>query len=106
MKNKTLIGAFILSSFVLGNSHLNYDIKIKEKNTLVIAIVEGDSSTVKNYYIIKGKERLEEIANSYRISLDELLRINNLKNNRDIYPGQILYFEDNMQKNGEDEENK
>ncbi|WP_297432429.1 LysM domain-containing protein [uncultured Cetobacterium sp.] len=106
MINKIFMGTFILSSFALGNSHLNYDIKIKEKNTLVIGIVKGDSSNSKNYYIIKGKERLEEVANSYRISLDELLRINNLKNSRDIYPGQILYFEENEKQNGESEGDK
>lgn len=106
MKNKVFIGAFILSSFALGNSHLNYDIKIKEKNTLVIGIRMGEPSNNKSYYIIKGKEHLEEIANSYRISLDELLRINNLKNSRDIYPGQILYFEENQKQNRESEEDK
>lgn len=106
MKNRIFIGAFILSSFVLGNTHLNYDIKIKEKNTLVIGIVEKNVLSVKNYYVIKGKERLEEVANSYRIPLDELLRINNLKNSRDIYPGQILYFEESRNQNGESEENK
>lgn len=106
MINKIFMGAFILSSFALGNSHLNYDIKIKEKNTLVIGIGTGDPSNSKNYYIIKGKEHLEEIANSYRIPLEELLRINNLKNSRDIYPGQILYFEENEKQNGESEGDK
>lgn len=106
MINKIFMGTFILSSFALGNSHLNYDIKIKEKNTLVIGIIEGNLSNSKNYYIIKGKEHLEEIANSYRIPLDELLRINNLKNSRDIYPGQILYFKENQKENRESEEDK
>ena len=58
MKNKIFIGAFTLSSFVLGNTHLNYDIKIKEKNTLVIGIVEGDSSNVKNYYVRSEERRV------------------------------------------------
>lgn len=106
MKNKIFIGALILSSFVLGSPNLNYDIKIKEKNTLVIGIVDGDPSNTKNYYVIKGKERLEEVANSYRIPLDELLRINNLKNSRDIYPGQILYFEESKKQNRESEGDK
>lgn len=106
MINKIFMGTFILSSFALGNSHLNYDIKIKEKNTLVIGIGKGNPSNSKNYYVVKGKESLEEVANSYRIPLEELLRINNLKNSRDIYSGQILYFEENEKQNGESERDK
>ncbi|MGL4652838.1 hypothetical protein [Cetobacterium sp.] len=34
MRNNILLGAFVLSSFVLAKSGLNYDIKIKEKNIL------------------------------------------------------------------------
>ena len=99
MRNKIFIGFIVINSFILGEGNLKYDIKIKEKNTLVIGVVKGEESSSRRYYVIKGKESLEEIANSYRTSVEDLIRINKLKNRRDIKPGQILYFEETRKQN-------
>lgn len=105
MKLKIGVMIILFTLKLLANSQLNYEVKMKSDNLVIIGVSQGDfvGSIKEKYYIVKGKEDLEEVAHSHKISIEELIRINNLKDKRDIKPGQILYFyedyEERMKKN-------
>lgn len=81
---------------------MNYEVKLKDKNMVIVGIIGKAEEAFEEIegvkkYVVKGKERLEEIAATYRISSEDLIRINGLKNRWDLKPGQVLYFEEGIQ---------
>ena len=66
------------------------------RNNPNIDLYEGEMVKIvrnnKNTHIVKPMETLELIANQYDITVDKLVKINNLKSNR-LFIGQMLQIE-------------
>ena len=61
-----------------------------DTSTKKVVKKEPISQEKRQYHTVRGGDTLYSIARKYRISLNELRRINNLTPNQDIYPNQKL----------------
>jgi stage VI sporulation protein D len=52
---------------------------------------EGSSQTVLKVCIVQKGDTVESLADRYDVSVQNLLRVNNLDLNQDVYEGQVLY---------------
>ena len=82
---------------ISANENLKYRIAEKNDNFIVIAISKKEDNILFNrrYYRVKGGETLEDISENYRIPIEEIIKINDLRNRRDLQPDQILFLDKN-----------
>ncbi|MGL5725252.1 LysM peptidoglycan-binding domain-containing protein [Cetobacterium sp.] len=95
---KKLLLIFILNSaFILAKQDLKFEIKEKNNENIKILIVKDGKQKKKsivrnneNTYIIKYGDTLSLIAKKYNLSVDYLVKINNIKNKNLIIANQKL----------------
>ena len=46
-----------------------------------------------NFYIVKNGDTLKKIAKKFNITIDYLMKINNIQDYKEIYPGQKLIID-------------
>ncbi|MGL4866822.1 MAG: LysM peptidoglycan-binding domain-containing protein [Cetobacterium sp.] len=75
----------------------NYDYKVvkNENNFVIIEIAEEKPKykSIRKKHTLKEKESLFDIAEKYKITIEEILELNQAKSRKDLKPGQVIYLE-------------
>ena len=107
MKKKILLGLFILfANLVSAKNKLEYNVDYSQDNFIVVTISEAsDSSSLKDYHIVQREESLEEIAEKYKVSVEDLEKINKISRFDNLKKGGIIYLKP-KQRRGNSENKK
>lgn len=106
MKKKFLLGLFIIfTNLFSAESKLEYKVDYSQDNFIVVTISKAsDTSILKDYHIIQREESLEEIAEKYKVSIEDLEKINNISRFDNLKKGKLIYLKEKQR--GKDSENK
>lgn len=106
MKILFLLGTLIINSNLFcGENSLEFNVDYSQDNFIVItASKTSDKLLLKDYHIVQREESLEEIAEKYKILVEDLEKINKVSRFDNFKKNEIIYLKEKQ--GGEDGENK